>query len=200
MPRTDEAPDAMLMIEPLPFFSMPGRHALMVRSIERTLRSNAKSHSSSVAVQHRAVVHVAGRVHQHVDRPDLLAHLLDQRVHVGGRAHIELGERRLLQAFELLHVEVGRDHLRAFGDEAFRDRAPDPLPRRRHQRDLAFQSSGQTRLPYVAALSAARLCFCRPSLSKLSGASQRSNAALRAGHSLSRIEYQAVSRFSPFTI
>ena len=49
MPRTDEAPDAMLMIEPLPFFSMPGSVALMVRSIERTLRSKAKSHSSSVA-------------------------------------------------------------------------------------------------------------------------------------------------------
>ena len=49
MPRTDEAPDAMLTIEPFFFFSIPGRDALMVRSIERTLRSKAKSQSASVA-------------------------------------------------------------------------------------------------------------------------------------------------------
>jgi len=47
--------------------------------------------------------------------------------------------------------------------------------------------------------SAPRLCFCRPPASKFSGASQRSNAALRAGHSLSMIGNHAVSRFSPFT-
>ena len=38
-----------------------------------------------------------------------------------------------------------------------------------------------------------------PASSKLAGSSQRSQARRRAGHSPSRIEYQAVSRFSPFT-
>ena len=49
---------------------------------------------------------------------------------------------------------------------------------------------GASRSIYRAAppFSAARLVFCRPCASKLSGASQRSNAALRAGHSLSSIE------------
>ncbi len=42
------AAEAMLMIEPLPLFSMPGRKALIVRYIERTLRSKANDHSSSL--------------------------------------------------------------------------------------------------------------------------------------------------------
>ena len=49
-------------------------------------------------------------------------------------------------------------------------------------------------LPADAGLSLAR---CRPASSKLPGSSQASNAAFRAGHSLSMIEYQAVSRLRP---
>ena len=45
----------------------------------------------------------------------------------------------------------------------------------------------------------ARGDFWRPSASKFCGASQASNAALRAGQSVSVIANQAVSRFSPFT-
>src|SRR3954447_10705539 len=41
---------------------------------------------------------------------------------------------------------------------------------------------------------------CSPFSSKLSGASHCSNPRRLAGHSSSTIEYQAVSRFSPFTI
>ncbi len=37
------------MIDPPPLASMPGRNARMVRNIERTFRSNASDHSSSVA-------------------------------------------------------------------------------------------------------------------------------------------------------
>src|SRR5262249_15605624 len=37
-------------------------------------------------------------------------------------------------------------------------------------------------------------CRCRPDVSKFSGSSQRSNAVFSAGHSLSRIENQQVSR------
>src|SRR5262249_8240765 len=50
------------------------------------------------------------------------------------------------------------------------------------------------------AWSAARLVFCRPARSEVSGASPRSNVALRTGHSLSSIENQAVSRLRPLTI
>ncbi len=48
-PLTLLATDAMLMMTPRPRASMPGRNAFIVRNIERTFRSNANSHSSSVA-------------------------------------------------------------------------------------------------------------------------------------------------------
>ncbi len=47
MPRTDEATEATLTIEPPPFSSMPGRNARIVRCIDLTLRSNEKSQSPS---------------------------------------------------------------------------------------------------------------------------------------------------------
>ena len=43
------ATEAMFRITPLPRATMPGRNACMVRNIERTFRSNASAHSSSVA-------------------------------------------------------------------------------------------------------------------------------------------------------
>src|ERR1700733_13063445 len=51
MPRTDEAPEAMLTIDPLPLSSIPGRKARMVRCIDLTLRSNEKSQSASEGVR-----------------------------------------------------------------------------------------------------------------------------------------------------
>ena len=47
MPRTDDAPEATLTIEPPPFSSIPGRKARIVRCIALTLRSKEKSQSSS---------------------------------------------------------------------------------------------------------------------------------------------------------
>ena len=47
---------------------------------------------------------------------------------------------------------------------------------------------------HMGAAKLARLRRWRPNASKLSGSSQRSKADLRAGHSLSRIENQQVSR------
>ena len=47
MPRTEEAPDAMLTIDPRPFSSMPGSTALIVRCMDRTFRSKEKSQSLS---------------------------------------------------------------------------------------------------------------------------------------------------------
>src|ERR1017187_9121179 len=44
-----------------------------------------------------------------------------------------------------------------------------------------------------------KLCRCRPSLSKLAGASHASSASFLAGHSQSSMENQAVSRFLPLT-
>src|SRR5262249_42764156 len=63
------------------------------------------------------------------------------------RAHVELLALCRLEALELAGVDVGGDDFCAFGDERFRDGAPDALPRRRHQRHLAFQSSGHAYLP-----------------------------------------------------
>ncbi len=48
-PFTDEAADDMLMIEPAPLPSMPGRKAWIVQNMLRTLRSKANRHCSSVA-------------------------------------------------------------------------------------------------------------------------------------------------------
>src|SRR5439155_22880036 len=47
MPRTEDAPDAMLTIAPFLRLSIAGRNALMVRCIDLTLRSNEKSQSDS---------------------------------------------------------------------------------------------------------------------------------------------------------
>src|SRR3954451_5328913 len=47
MPRTEDAPEAMLTIDPPPRSSMPGRNARMVRCMDLTLRSNEKSQSRS---------------------------------------------------------------------------------------------------------------------------------------------------------
>src|SRR5271170_2763706 len=47
MPRTEDAPEAMLTIDPRPFSSIPGRKARIVRCIDLTLRSNEKSQSAS---------------------------------------------------------------------------------------------------------------------------------------------------------
>ena len=55
------------MMEPRPLASMPGRNALMVRCIDLTLRSKEKSHPAR-GVEHRAVMHEARRIEQHVDR------------------------------------------------------------------------------------------------------------------------------------
>ena len=46
-PVTDDTVDDMLMIEPPPFFTMPGRNARIIRCIDLTFRSNEKSQSSS---------------------------------------------------------------------------------------------------------------------------------------------------------
>ncbi len=89
MPRTEEAPDAMLTIElvlPVAFArsSMPGRKARIVRCIDFTLRSKEKSQSFSRGGQHRAVMHEAGDIDQDVDLPDLRRIGLDclRRQHV----------------------------------------------------------------------------------------------------------------------
>jgi hypothetical protein len=48
-PFSDEATDAMLMIEPRPFFSMPGMNALDTRNIDFTFTANAWSQSFTEA-------------------------------------------------------------------------------------------------------------------------------------------------------
>src|SRR5205085_12565109 len=88
-------------------------------------------------------------------------------------------ERQRLDSEDRAVLRVSRALQRRDGGKIFTRRPP----------------HGHAALP----LSEDRLTFWRPCASKFAGSSQRSNAALRAGHSLSRIEYQAVSRFCPFT-
>ena len=66
-PFTIEATEAMLMIEPLPFFSMPGMNARVTRNMDFTFRRSLVPVLGR-AVEDRAVVHEAGAVEQHVDR------------------------------------------------------------------------------------------------------------------------------------
>ena len=49
----------------------------MVQNMLRTLRSKAKAHCSSVAIEHRAVMDEARAVEQHIDRAGLLGQRAD---------------------------------------------------------------------------------------------------------------------------
>ena len=97
----------------------------MVRNIERTFSSKAKSHSSSVASRMRALVHEAGAVEQDVDRAGIERRLGD----VGRVQHVQLGGVDAIGG-DLVHqrlVHVGGDDPGAFGGEGQRGGAADAL-------------------------------------------------------------------------
>ena len=181
----------MLTIEPLPLASMPGRNAWIVRCIDLTLRSKEKSQSALGAVEHRAVVHEARRVEQHVDRPDALGHRLDG----GGVARIELhalGDARLLQAGERRLVDVAGDHPGALARERERRGPADAGARRRAERELALeptlvmQSSPISCVPHVGARSAR--------VSQSRDADRRREAVATAGPTRDGMTAEALAR------
>ena len=89
-------------------------------------------------VEHRAVMHEARRVEQHVDGPEPLRQRLD-----GGRvARVELdalGDARLLQPGHRRLVEVAGDHLGALARESDRRRPADAGARGRAEGELALE-------------------------------------------------------------
>lgn len=89
-----------------------------------------------------------------------------------------------------------------------RTRSPTQRQRRKQHRKTNWRApparAAKKKTPpaLIQALDASNsrsLAFCRPSAAKFPGASQRSSARLRRGHSLSSIAYQAVWRLRPLT-
>ena len=138
-----EAIEDMLMIEPPPFFSMPGRNARVTRYIDFTLSAKLKSQSFGVAVEDRAVMHDAGAVEQHVDRrrprPPCLS-IAASSVTSSTRVRIPSLPSSSASAFG---VHVGRPDLRALARERERAPRPDALPGRGDERDLACEPACQ---------------------------------------------------------
>src|SRR5215467_13146684 len=94
------------------------------------------------ALEHAAMVHVAGAVDQDVEGAMLRGDGLRQRIDRGGGAHVELEALFGLEPVELLLLDIGRDHARALGGKSRGDGAADALSGRSHERELALQSSG----------------------------------------------------------
>ena len=93
------------------------------------------------AVEHRAVMHEARRVEQHVDRAQPLGLRLDGL----GVARIELhalGDAGLLQLAERRLVDVAGDHLGAFARKGDGRGPADAGARRRAERELALETIG----------------------------------------------------------
>ena len=151
------------------------------------------------AIEHRAVMHIAGAVDKNIERPEFATDVSPERVDVVLRARVELAQLGA-QSLKLVRVEIGRDHLGAFVGEFLRNGAADTLPGGSNERDLSQQPAAHARLYAFCPFNAARLVRCRPSLSKFSDASQRSKLHLRSGHSPSSMEYQALSRLRPLAI
>ena len=77
-----------------------------------------------------------GAVVEHVDLGEFRGDGAD-RLRIGD---IQPARRRALQVGQAVGVDVHGDDGRAFAQEGFGRRAPDPLRRRRHQGGLACQS------------------------------------------------------------
>jgi hypothetical protein len=98
-------------------------------------------------VQDGAVMHDAGAVEQDIDRPGLLRRRDDRRgigrVQPGGFDVVvgKPGQQRL--------VQIGRDHMRAFGGEGQGGGPPDALAGGGDERGLVGQSGGHSRVPGI---------------------------------------------------
>ena len=113
-------------------------NARKMRCIAFTLMSKETSQSCSEQVENAALMHVTGAVEKNIGRAEFLEHGFRQRLDFRGAAHIEREHLGFLQALEFAGVEIGRDHIGAFGDTRLRDRAPDALAGRGHQRKFSF--------------------------------------------------------------
>ena len=107
------------------------------------------------AVKDVALMHVAGAIHEHIDLPHLLHNFIGGRLDLFRRAHIEL-QLLSLQPIELCDLKVGRNYVRAFGDEGLRDCPANALPCGGDESDFALQAFHELKPPCVYALLRAR--------------------------------------------
>ena len=128
------------MIEPPPFFQHCGQERLdgamhgfdveVEREVPVLLRT----------FQHRALVHIAGNVGEHIECAEFLVDRSGKGIDRCARQHVELGGFCGFQAVKLVSRDIGRDDARAFSDEGLGDRAADTLASGGDQRQLSFQS------------------------------------------------------------
>ena len=192
------------MIEPRPRCSMPGRKALMVRYIERTLRSNAKLPLLFGRVEHGAGMHEAGGVEQHVDRAGVARGGLDR----GRVEHVEPAAWRMPEARasvrEQRYVDVGGDHASRLRARRLRQWLGRCLGRGGEEGSLALQSCLAHGCPFICVSVASNVCL-RPGDCFAGFAEQsrgrvvrrRSTAGKARTRASSQIHLDARTRFDP---
>src|SRR5262249_46848211 len=92
------------------------------------------------AVEHAAMMHVAGAVDEHVERAELGCRLLRERLDRRGRAYVELAALYALDAFKFRLFQIGAVPAGPLGRKRFGDGPADPLSRRRDERELVLQT------------------------------------------------------------
>ena len=136
----DEATEAMLMIEPRPFFSMPGMKARDTRNIDLHVDREALVPVLRSGVEDAAVVDDAGAVEEHIRFAGFARHLGDGRL-VGDVQYPGSNASLPLEVGKGGGIHIARPDLRAFASERERRRASHPLRRRGDERHLACQTS-----------------------------------------------------------
>src|SRR5262249_48292111 len=92
------------------------------------------------AVEHAAMMHVAGAVDEHVECAELGCGLLRERLDRRGRAYVEFAALYALDSLELFLSQTGGDHAGTLGRKCIGDGTADPLSRRGDERELALQT------------------------------------------------------------
>ena len=136
-PVTLEATDDMLMIDPPPLASIPGRNARMVWNIAVALIANAWSQSASVQSSTVPACTMPAQLKRTSMGPTSVARAAMADASVTSRRRVRAPGQRRQQRL----VDVGGDDLRALAHERLGAGAADALRRRRHQRLLACQPS-----------------------------------------------------------
>ena len=116
MPRTDDAPEAMLTMEPPALL----QHARQQR-LDRAVHGLDVEVEGEVpilvgAFENRALMHEAGRIDENVERPGPSGDELPRRIRVRSTSSAAL--LRPLQPFELRDIEIRRPDLGAFARES----------------------------------------------------------------------------------
>ena len=84
-------------------------------------------------------MHIAGAVHQNIERAEFAADHLGHRIDIVLRPHVELEPLRCLNLADLVFGDIGGDDFATFLAEGLGDGAADALPGCGDQRDFTFQ-------------------------------------------------------------